>query len=468
MPDTQGHHINIPLPIGCSCVGVEIGSYANQVELPTPLHMLSLGALGCYEFRPTTCVDSCLAPLVQALWAAGVVTTVCCCGHNKRQGYIGIWAPVEQLDEPSAVKYYLTADSIESLLAAVVPSGSVCDPQQVADAIRSWFAQAPRSGDAPVAAEPFGWAVLDKHGCAERVVTRLHYEYGASEPVIRAGVAHDLLPYLDREYAGLAPHRIVPLYTAAPVSAPAGKIAAWHTDDGRTISAKQKSDAERSGGASASSVAAYSIPSYFGCAPADARDAGGNHGLDTDTHVFFYEQDFYVLSNFSAFRVTFNGTTFDTSEAAYHYQRFTSAEDRHGVLYTESAHDSFRYAQAHKANQRADWDAVKFDVMRDILRAKAQQHEYVRRKLLATGDRILVENSWRDPVWGWGPNRDGQNMLGKLWMEIRAELRASDSAKGAKRESVPACGRFAHETERMQAAWLKGWDSATGDSAHGR
>lgn len=165
--------------------------------------------------------------------------------------------------------------------------------------------------------------------------------------------------------------------------------------------------------------------------PADARDAGSNHGLDTDTHVFFYEQDFYVLSNFSAFRVTFRGTTFDTAEAAYHYQRFTSAQDRRGVLYTESAHDSFRYAQAHKANQRPDWDAIKFDVMREILRAKADQHEYVRRKLLATGDRILVENSWRDDVWGWGPNRDGQNMLGKLWMEIRAELRAkADRAMG--------------------------------------
>ncbi len=26
---------------------------------------------------------------------------------------------------------------------------------------------------------------------------------------------------------------------------------------------------------------------------------------------------------------------------------------------------------------------------------------------------------------GWGPNRDGRNMLGKLWMEVRTELRAS-------------------------------------------
>jgi predicted NAD-dependent protein-ADP-ribosyltransferase YbiA (DUF1768 family) len=63
-----------------------------------------------------------------------------------------------------------------------------------------------------------------------------------------------------------------------------------------------------------------------------------------------------------------------------------------------------------------------------ILRAKADQHEYVRRKLLATGNRCLIENSWRDDFWGWGPNRDGKNMLGTLWMRVRAELRQADEA----------------------------------------
>ena len=64
--------------------------------------------------------------------------------------------------------------------------------------------------------------------------------------------------------------------------------------------------------------------------------------------------------------------------------------------------------------------------MRNILRAKAEQHEYVLRKLLDTGDRRLIENSWRDDFWGWGPNRDGANMLGGLWMEVRAELRSQE------------------------------------------
>ena len=37
------------------------------------------------------------------------------------------------------------------------------------------------------------------------------------------------------------------------------------------------------------------------------------------------------------------------------------------------------------ALRRPDWDVVKVEVMRNILRAKADQHEYVRRKLLITG-----------------------------------------------------------------------------------
>ena len=60
--------------------------------------------------------------------------------------------------------------------------------------------------------------------------------------------------------------------------------------------------------------------------------------------------------------------------------------------------------------------------MKDILKAKVFQHSYVRRKLVQTGDRELIEDSWRDSFWGWGPDKDGQNHLGKLWMEVREEL----------------------------------------------
>jgi ribA/ribD-fused uncharacterized protein len=150
------------------------------------------------------------------------------------------------------------------------------------------------------------------------------------------------------------------------------------------------------------------------------------HGLDTPERVCFYEQDFYVLSNFSSFALLWKGKRFDTSEAAYQFEKFPDHEDiQEKIWMAWSADESLRIATQHKEQRRPDWDAVKVDIMRDILRAKAAQHDYVRRKLIATGDRELVENSWRDDFWGWGPNRDGKNMLGKLWMEVRAELRTT-------------------------------------------
>ena len=53
------------------------------------------------------------------------------------------------------------------------------------------------------------------------------------------------------------------------------------------------------------------------------------HGLDTADQVFFYEQDFYVLSNFSAFSLMWKLSEreglgrFDTSEALYHWLKFS-------------------------------------------------------------------------------------------------------------------------------------------------
>jgi ribA/ribD-fused uncharacterized protein len=153
-----------------------------------------------------------------------------------------------------------------------------------------------------------------------------------------------------------------------------------------------------------------------------------NHKLDTDAQVFFYEQDFYILSNFSSFMVHWRNHHFPTAEHVYHFERFVGCghEHRAAIKRATSAHEAFRYAQSNRQHQRPDWEAVRVDIMREILRAKARQHEYVHRKLLATGDRQLVEDSWRDSFWGWGPNHDGKNMLGVLWMEVRAELRAAD------------------------------------------
>ena len=147
------------------------------------------------------------------------------------------------------------------------------------------------------------------------------------------------------------------------------------------------------------------------------------HGLDTETQVFFYEQDFYVFSNFSSFKVEIEGVVFDTSEQAYHWYKFTNRPDiQEEILKTRSAHDAFKLANHFKEQRIQNWDEIKVEVMLKILRAKVSQHQYIKRKLIDTGNRELIENSWRDNVWGWGENKDGMNLLGKCWMTIRKEL----------------------------------------------
>lgn len=144
--------------------------------------------------------------------------------------------------------------------------------------------------------------------------------------------------------------------------------------------------------------------------------------LDTDTRICFYEQEFYPFSNFSSFQLNWRGHTFQTSEAAYHYEKFIGGDHAYlaiDIQRARSAHDAYKIAQRHKDKRRSDWDEVKVSLMKDILVQKVLQHPYVLKKLLDSGNRKLVENSWRDGYWGIGPDGKGLNMLGVLWMEVR-------------------------------------------------
>lgn len=173
-------------------------------------------------------------------------------------------------------------------------------------------------------------------------------------------------------------------------------------------------------------AAAVGLPISDARLSADNARPAGFVKPDNDRQVFFYEQDCYVLSNVSAFNLRWRGHRFATSEQAYHWEKFCGIEPKVAwkVMDAPSAHEAFKIAEQYKHCRRPDWDEVKVDIMRGIIRAKFDQHEYVRRKLLATGDRELIEDSWRDDFWGWGPNRDGKNMLGRLWMDLRNQMAA--------------------------------------------
>lgn len=145
--------------------------------------------------------------------------------------------------------------------------------------------------------------------------------------------------------------------------------------------------------------------------------------MDTEKQIYFYEHDFYVFSNFSSFKLMWKGVDYMTSEHAYHAERFADEKMKEEIRNMRSAHEAYKYAQENKHLQVENWNEIKLSVMKDILREKVKQHAYVNKKLLDSGDRELVEDSWCDSFWGWGPNKDGENHLGKLWMEVRNEIR---------------------------------------------
>jgi ribA/ribD-fused uncharacterized protein len=149
------------------------------------------------------------------------------------------------------------------------------------------------------------------------------------------------------------------------------------------------------------------------------------HGLDNEKQIFFYEHEFYVFSNFSSFAIEWKGKLWPTSEHAYQAEKFDDETLREQIRAARSAHDAMKLAQANRTLYRTGWDEMKLRIMKQILHAKVAQHPYVKKKLLESGDKELIENSWRDDFWGWGPNKDGKNNLGKLWMEVRDDIRTS-------------------------------------------
>jgi len=144
-----------------------------------------------------------------------------------------------------------------------------------------------------------------------------------------------------------------------------------------------------------------------------------------DEVIGFYPREFYPFDNFSSFKVEWNGYLFASVEEAYQAASFMGSDEElvEKIKKSHSADEAQRIAYANRDKRREDWDDVKISIMEELLRLKIEQNPYVKKKLLQTEDYMIVEDSPKDDFWGWGPNRNGQNNLGKLWMKLRGELK---------------------------------------------
>ncbi len=141
--------------------------------------------------------------------------------------------------------------------------------------------------------------------------------------------------------------------------------------------------------------------------------------------IGFYPREFYCLDNFSSFGLVHQGVYYQTVEHAYQALGFkaTAPELYEKIKNAFSAHEAQRIAYENKSLRQKDWDTIKLSIMKTLLREKLEQNPYVKKKLLQTEDYIIVEDSPKDAFWGWSNNRKGENNLGKLWMQLRNEIR---------------------------------------------
>lgn len=70
---------------------------------------------------------------------------------------------------------------------------------------------------------------------------------------------------------------------------------------------------------------------------------------------------------------------------------------------------------------RDDFEENKIDIMYKCVYKKFKQNKHLKKILLSTGDRILIENAKYDSFWGIGKG-NGQNNLGKILMRVRTQL----------------------------------------------
>ena len=163
-----------------------------------------------------------------------------------------------------------------------------------------------------------------------------------------------------------------------------------------------------------------------------SRKNGHNHH-----EITFYranEKPYGVFSNLYMRTILFEGREYLTAEHAYQAGKARKEEVREWIL--NAPKPSLVAMAAHGLytwDIVPDWSQIKYDRMRNVIRAKFTQHDDLRELLLSTESARLVEagrtNNAVNRLWG-EVNGKGKNMLGNMLMEVRTELQAGKSRNG--------------------------------------
>lgn len=137
---------------------------------------------------------------------------------------------------------------------------------------------------------------------------------------------------------------------------------------------------------------------------------------------------YWFLSPLSAFpiKMSVDGALYNFPTVEHYYQamKFYASDSRFQTILSLTDPDGTRLLTKtpdYKINRRKDFDQNKFDIMEKALRAKFAQNADAATMLKQTGDAILIKSCPTCYKCGFGEG-SGENRIGKVLMQIRAEL----------------------------------------------
>ena len=142
------------------------------------------------------------------------------------------------------------------------------------------------------------------------------------------------------------------------------------------------------------------------------------------------------LSNWYNCEVNYKGHTFNSVEQGYQWSKAIFANDvtaARNLLYTTDPREAKDLGMNVQGLQYADWNSEKDTIMRELVKIKFTDNIDLKNELLGTGDLKLAE-AGLDTHFAIGlslPSVDifdsdkwkGQNLLGKILCEVRAQLK---------------------------------------------
>lgn len=135
---------------------------------------------------------------------------------------------------------------------------------------------------------------------------------------------------------------------------------------------------------------------------------------------FTRETGYEFLSNFHPSTVRFEGMLYPTVEHAYQASKTRDPKLRKIIASAPGPWEAKKLGKG--LVLREDWEKIKTDIMRRLIREKFQ-NPFLSHKLLKTGDsQLVMNNKWNDRFWGICRGA-GENWLGKILMDVREELK---------------------------------------------